>query len=101
LREWIEHAKVNAEGPLADAFHENHVVAYDDEPLRVLVFRMAETGVTRVPVVRRSDRTLLGMVALSDLLTARVRLLDAEQRRERVLGYPFGLRVFRRGKASA
>jgi len=40
------------------------------------------------------------MVGLSDLLTARVRILDAEQRRERVLGYPLPLRVFRRDQRS-
>jgi CIC family chloride channel protein len=98
VREWIEHAKAHPDAPLADVVHENHVFAYGDEPLRVLVFRMAETGVTRLPVVKRCDRTLVGMVGLSDLLTARVRVLDAEQRRERVLGSGLRLRVFRRDK---
>ena len=62
------------------------VVAYDDEPLRVVVFRMAETGVTELPVVSRSDEHVLGVIALADLLTARTRILDAERRRERLLG---------------
>jgi CBS domain-containing protein len=57
---------------------------------------MAEKGVTRLPVVERRDGTLLGMVGLSDLLTARTRILEAEQRRERVLGSRLRLRVFRR-----
>ena len=77
------------------------VVAYGDEPLRVLVFRMAETGVTRLPVVTRRDGTLIGMIALSDLLTARARILDAEQRRERVLGSRLRLRVFGRSESAA
>jgi CBS domain-containing protein len=47
---------------------------------------MAETGLTRLPVVERADGKLVGMLALTDLLTARTRILDAEQRRERVLG---------------
>jgi CBS domain-containing protein len=62
------------------------VVAYEDEPLRVVVFRMAETGVTELPVVARSDEHVLGVIALSDLLTARARVLDDERRRERLLG---------------
>jgi chloride channel protein, CIC family len=62
------------------------VVAYPDEPLRVLVYRMAETGRTELPVVSREDRTTIGIVALSDLLTARTRILDSERRRERVFG---------------
>ncbi len=62
------------------------VVAYPDEPLRVVVYRMAQTGLTRFPVVAREDGSrLVGMVALTDLLTARVRVLEAEQRRERLL----------------
>jgi CBS domain-containing protein len=62
------------------------IVAYPDEPLRMIVFRMAETGVTELPVIGRGDRKLIGMIALADLLKARGRILDAEFRRERVLG---------------
>ena len=62
------------------------VVAYPDEPLRVVVYRMAETGLTRFPVVEREDRQrLAGIIALTDLLKARVRNLEAERRRERIL----------------
>ena len=62
------------------------IVAYPDEPLRAVVYRMAETGRTRFPVVERGEgRRLLGMIALSDMLEARVRGLEAERRRERVL----------------
>jgi hypothetical protein len=41
------------------------------------------------------------MVGLSDLLTARARILEAEQRRERVLGSGLRLRVFGRQKPPA
>ena len=59
---------------------------YVDEPLRMVVQRMAETGVTRFPVVTRgAAKKLLGVIALNDLLQARVRNLEAERRRERVL----------------
>jgi chloride channel protein, CIC family len=47
---------------------------------------MAETGLTRFPVVERSDeRRLAGMVSLDDLLRARTRNLEEERKRERVL----------------
>ncbi|HTR38098.1 MAG TPA: chloride channel protein [Bryobacteraceae bacterium] len=62
------------------------VVAYSDEPLRVVVNRMAETGLTHFPVVDRSgERKLLGVIALRDLLLARTRNLTEERKRERVL----------------
>jgi chloride channel protein, CIC family len=67
------------------------VVAYPDEPLRVIVYRMAETGRTEVAVVSREDCAVVGVIALNDLLTARTRILDAERRRERVLGAGFRL----------
>src|SRR5437868_2297409 len=95
LRDVIEHQPVVA--------YEEHqpVVAYEDEPLRVIVFRMAETGLTRVPVIARRDGTLVGMLALTDLLIARARLLEAEQRRERVLGGRLRLfDMFGRGRAA-
>jgi chloride channel protein, CIC family len=101
VRDWIEHAKQHPDGQLADIAREEPVVAYGDEPLRVLAFRMAETGVTRLPVVERRDRTLIGMVGLNDLLTARTRILEAEQRRERVLGSGLRLRVFGRNRPPA
>jgi H+/Cl- antiporter ClcA len=61
------------------------VTAFPDEPLRVVVNRMAETGMTRLPVVERKSHELMGMVGLTDLLKARSVSLDAERRRERVL----------------
>jgi chloride channel protein, CIC family len=61
------------------------VVAHPDEPLRVVVFRMAETGFTRLPVVERETGKLAGIVSLHDLLVARVRNLNEERHRERVL----------------
>jgi H+/Cl- antiporter ClcA len=71
-------------------------VAHPDEPLRVVVHRMAETGLTSFPVVERGPGgRLAGMIALEDLLAARVRNLESERRRERLmqvtLAFPFGL----------
>jgi chloride channel protein, CIC family len=61
------------------------VVAYPDEPLRTVVYRMAETGFTRFPVVSRCNpQELVGIIALTDLLKARSRNLTEERQRERV-----------------
>lgn len=83
-----------ATASLASVVRGKPVVAGPDEPLRVIVHRMAETGITRFPVVERQSQKLVGMVSLTDLLKARTLNLDAEQRRERVLGAkitsPFG-----------
>jgi chloride channel protein, CIC family len=62
------------------------VVAYPDEPLRMLAYRMAETAVTELPVVGRRDGRIIGVVALADLLKGRTRILEAERRLENVLG---------------
>ena len=62
------------------------IVAYPDEPLRVVVYRMAGTGRTELPVVdRRQSHKLMGLVTLHDLLAARTRNLEEERHRERVL----------------
>ena len=71
-------------------------VAFPDEPLRVIVHRMAMSGLTRFPVVEPgADRRLVGVISLEDLLKARVHNLEAEHRRERILrvriAFPFGL----------
>jgi H+/Cl- antiporter ClcA len=75
----------NGQG-LQEVIRQDAKVAYPDEPLRVVVYRMAETGLTRFPVVERNgSNTLVGMISLDDLLKARAHALDAERRRERVL----------------
>jgi len=72
--------------PLGALVRRDPVVAHPDEPPRVVAYRMAETGLTRFPVVERgAGRRLVGIIALGDLLEARLRNLEAERRRERVL----------------
>lgn len=64
----------------------HEVVAYPDEPLRAVVYRMAETGKTLLPVIDPADsRRPVGSISLNDLLHARVRTLEEEHKRERVL----------------
>ena len=75
-----------AQKPLADQVNHDPKVAYPNESLRVVVYRMAETGLTRFPVVERGDeRKLVGVIGLRDLLSARTRNLSEERDRERVL----------------
>jgi CBS domain-containing protein len=62
------------------------VVAHTNEPLRLVVNRMAATGLTQFPVVKNgSERELLGMIGLRDLLKARELTVEEEHRKERVL----------------
>ena len=77
--------------PLRDLVRKTTVETYPDEPLRMVVYKMAEKGVTRMPVVERSTGKFLGIVALNDLLKARVRNLEEERRREQVLNLRFFL----------
>jgi len=94
LQQLVEHAPAHETVKLSSVTHARPTVAYPDESLRMIVYRMAETGLTRFPVIDRERSLLIGMVALSDLLKARARILDAEQRRERVfstrIAVPFG-----------
>jgi chloride channel protein, CIC family len=78
------HAPDTEGPPLGELVHTRAAVAFPDEPLRVVVYRMAETGFTRFPVVDRHTGKVLGLVSLADLLKARAFNLEAEQRRERV-----------------
>lgn len=102
---------------LAEVVHPDPVVAYPDEPLRALAQRMAETGITRFPVIeRRAERRkqprpelgegghgkLVGVIGLGDLLKGRTMNLEAERHRERVLPIRvfFPLRFSGRGTGS-
>ena len=84
LKELLENA--SSPSQLLCELAQQPTVAYPDEPLRVVVYRMAETGLTRLPVVARGDgQKLLGIIGLRDLLSARTRNLAEERDRERVL----------------
>ncbi|MBX3283432.1 MAG: chloride channel protein [Acidobacteria bacterium] len=89
LRGAIQHVKEDPNGKLSAITRYNPEVIYDDEPLRLVVEKMAASGITRFPVVDRDDpRRLLGTVSLNNLLSARVIHLEAETRREQVLQIP-------------
>jgi CIC family chloride channel protein len=105
IQKWSqEHSPDGNNSLVSEIVRFNPVKVYPDEPLTVAANRMAETGLTRLPVVDRSDPAkLLGMFSLSDLLTARARCLDEERRREQVLPmhirFPMGLRRSRKMQA--
>jgi len=62
------------------------VIAYSDERLTIVVQRMASSGFTKLPVVKREDPSkVIGIISISDLLKARIAAQDSEERRERVL----------------
>ena len=84
-----EESKRPSDRHLADITRFQPKVVYADEPLRVVVERMAATGLTRFPVVDRNDgRHIVGSISLNNLLAARVMQLNAETRREQVLQMP-------------
>jgi chloride channel protein, CIC family len=75
--------------PLNDVMKSAPVVANPEETLRAVVYRMAESGFTRMPVVERETGKLVGLVALDDLLKARSKHSEEEQRRDRPLHLKF------------
>jgi CIC family chloride channel protein len=88
LRTIVEGGAAPSVGAFVSNTARTPTVAYPDESLRVVVYRMAGTGLTRFPVVERGPGgRLVGMIALTDLLTARTKNLDAEERRERIFTF--------------
>ncbi|HMI87503.1 MAG TPA: chloride channel protein [Polyangiaceae bacterium] len=82
LERWAEGPADAAAPSLASIAHKP-VTAYPDEPLHTIMNRMAATGLTSLPVVDRANpRRLVGNITLRDMLKARVRHLEEEQRRE-------------------
>jgi CBS domain-containing protein len=57
-------------------------VGYEDDLVGRLADRMAAADVSRVPVLRRSDRAVVGLVARRDLLRVRAQGLRHETERE-------------------
>jgi CBS domain-containing protein len=76
-------------GALAAHVKKEPFSAFGDEPLRVVVNRMAETGVTRMPVVDRDSMKLLGLVSLEGVLKARARHQEDEVKRDQTLWLPY------------
>jgi CIC family chloride channel protein len=72
-------------------------VVYPDEPLRIVMERMALSGLTRFPVVAREDpQRLVGVISITDFLRARQRNLEEERIREQTIRLRLPLRVVSR-----
>jgi CIC family chloride channel protein len=90
LHKWQEARDENLLArPLIEVVRRESVNADPDEPLRIVVNRMAENGVTRLPVVDGETQKLLGLVTLEDLLKARTRHVEEERYREQVIRFPY------------
>ena len=62
------------------------VTAYSDERLTTVVQRMASSGFTKLPVVKRGEpEKVVGIISIADLLKARSAAQETEELRERVL----------------
>ena len=85
LKSWAEQSD-GANDSTLESIMQGPVIAYPDEPLRMVINRMASTDLTTLPVVDRDNpRKIRGIITLRDMLKARARHLEDEQRRERVL----------------
>jgi chloride channel protein, CIC family len=73
--------------PLGTLVQGNDLRAYADETLRIVVYRMAQSGITELPVTERGSPKLVGLVSLASLLKARTKHLEEEKRREQVLSW--------------
>ncbi|MGB2625948.1 MAG: chloride channel protein [Candidatus Acidiferrum sp.] len=87
LQEWRNAHSGGIDATLGDVAKHVKAETYPDEPLRSVVYRMAEFGVTRMPVVERGTRQFVGIVSLADLLKARARHLEEERRREQIFSW--------------
>ena len=61
------------------------VIGYEDEPVGRLADRMAETQMGRIPILRRTDSHLVGLVARRDILRVRAAVASAERDREALI----------------
>lgn len=94
LHTWQEAGDENLLGRLViEVMRRESLNAYPDEPLRIVVNRMAESGITRMPVVDEETEKWLGLVTLEDLLKGRTRHVEEERHREQVIRFPYTSQV--------
>jgi CIC family chloride channel protein len=71
---------------IGEVMSDHLAIAYPDETLRDVANRMAERGVTRMPVIARgTGREIVGIVTLPAMLAGRLRDLQEERDSERIL----------------
>jgi len=94
LHKWQEACNENLLWrPVIEVVRRKSLNAYPDEPLRIVVNRMAASGITRMPVVDEETEELLGLVTLEDLLKGRTRHVEEERHREQVIRFPYTSQV--------
>jgi CBS domain-containing protein len=92
LEQWSEDDGDNAANDSVLSIAHQPITAFPDESLRAVMNRMAETGMTSLPVVKRDNpRQMVGNITLRDMLKARMKHIEEEKRRERPL--PLSLMV--------
>jgi CIC family chloride channel protein len=86
LRATQGHAAGANGATIGEVMSDHLAVAYPDETLRDVAYRMAEYGVTRMPVIARgARREIVGIVTLPAMLAGRLRDLEEERDSERIL----------------
>ena len=78
-------AKASDERTVADVMVADPVAVYANDTLRSVAYLFAEHSITRAPVIQPDDGRVLGVIALGDLLEARLHDLTEESHRERHL----------------
>jgi chloride channel protein, CIC family len=88
-RDVLDQALSEESNPVAlgEMLIDDPVVAAPDETLRTVANRMASSGVTRMPVVERTTRRVVGVVSLAQLLQARLRDIQEARETEQVLRF--------------
>ena len=79
---WIRDGSPNEETLGEMGLDRELITGYDDELVGQLADRMAAADISRIPILRRSDDALVGLVARRDLLRVRARAVKHEQERE-------------------
>jgi CBS domain-containing protein len=76
----------NGSQTIGDVMSDHLATAYPDDTLRDVAYRMAEHGVTRMPVIARgARREIVGIITLPAMLAGRLRDLQEERDSERII----------------
>jgi H+/Cl- antiporter ClcA len=83
--QWMMHESGREKTVMEQLEGQELVVGYEDELVGQLADRMADTNRGRVPILRRSDGSLVGLVARRDLLRVRASVIEHERERETLI----------------
>ncbi len=83
--QWMMHENVREQAVMEQLEVQELVVGYEDEMVGQLADRMADANRGRVPILRRADGSLVGLVARRDLLRVRANVIQHERERETLI----------------